>query len=84
MTFDFPFDQPLDVRSHGYINSNRENSHGNSLVTCESHVYLDPVTSLRTQHQHGGEPKDIRCNKKIINLCRIFDVIKQLASSRVT
>jgi hypothetical protein len=82
MTFDFPFDQPLDVRSHGYINSNRENSHGNSLVTCESHVYLDPVTSLGTQH--GGKPKDIRCNKKIINLCRIIDVIKQLASSRVT
>jgi len=36
MTFDIPFDQPLDVRSHGYINRTRENTHGNSLVslTC--------------------------------------------------
>ena len=25
MTFDIPFDQPLDVRSNGYINRTREN-----------------------------------------------------------
>jgi len=36
MTFNMPFDQPLNARSHGYINRTRENTHGNSLVrlTC--------------------------------------------------
>jgi len=36
MTFDTAFDQPLDIRSHGYIGRTRENPHGNSLVslTC--------------------------------------------------
>ena len=29
MTFDIPSDQPLDVRSHGYINHMRENPYGN-------------------------------------------------------
>jgi len=33
MTFDIPFDQPLDVTSHGYINRTRENPHWNSLVS---------------------------------------------------
>jgi len=53
MTFDIPFDQPLDVRLHGYINRTRENPHGNSIVslTC---VFLNLVTSLDTQQQHGG------------------------------
>jgi hypothetical protein len=32
MTFDIPFDQPLDARWHNYINRKRENPHGNSLV----------------------------------------------------
>jgi len=36
MTFDIQFNQPLDVRSHGYINRMQENPNGNSLVslTC--------------------------------------------------
>ena len=32
MTFDIPFDQPLDVRSHDYINRKRKKNHGNSIV----------------------------------------------------
>ena len=33
MTFDILFDQPLDVRSHGYINRTREKPDGNSHVS---------------------------------------------------
>ena len=53
MTFDIPFDQPLDVRLHGYINRTREDPHGNSMP----HVFLNPVTFLGTQEQHGSERK---------------------------
>jgi hypothetical protein len=49
MTFDIPFDQPLDIRLHGYINCTREDPHGNSMP----HVFLNPVTFLGTQEQHG-------------------------------
>jgi hypothetical protein len=37
MTFDIPFDQPLDARSHGYINLTRENPQ--LKFSCEPHVF---------------------------------------------
>jgi hypothetical protein len=32
-TFVIPFDQPLDVRLHGYINRTRKKTQGNSIVS---------------------------------------------------
>ena len=83
MTFDIPFDQPLDARSHGYINLTRENPQ--LKFSCEPHVFLNPDTSFGTQHQHGSERKvhhlvsfvTFELDQIIMALCRIFDVIKQ-------
>jgi len=54
MTFDILFDQPLNIRSHGYINCTLESSW---KFPCEPHICLNLVGSLSTQQQHGGELK---------------------------
>jgi hypothetical protein len=61
MTYDIPFDQPLDVRSHGYFNRTRENPTWE--FPCMPHVFLNPVISLVTQ-QHGGERKVCSSGKR--------------------
>jgi hypothetical protein len=74
MTFDIPFYQPLDVRSHGYINRKRENSPWK--FPCESSLGICCLDK-----KMYGTVLDIRCNKTIINLVRVwYDGLSPLES----
>ena len=64
MTFDIPYGQPLDARSHGYINRTREfTEYGSSFGIC---------CQIWTRPNNCGTVKDIRWNKAIVNLVRVW------------
>jgi hypothetical protein len=92
MTFDIPLDQPLDVRSHGYINRTRENPM--EIPLWASHVskfsyfpfiyfhfpckFIMPKCDSVNETTSRFTEYGSSLYQIIMAGCRIFDVIKQL------
>ena len=75
MTFDIPFDQPLDVRSHGYINAR-----DNCILSRHDFIQMYIIVKISTDGHHLVSVVRFELDQIIMALCRIFDVIKQLST----